>query len=72
MGEQKAIKRYNLNLPEDLFNELQGLADARQTTVVEILRKFIRLGLLAIQVEETPGSELLIKEGEVIKRIILL
>jgi len=72
MGEQKAIKRYNLNLPEDLFNELQGLADERQTTVVEILRRFIRLGLLAIQVEETPGSELLIKEGEVIKRIILL
>ena len=65
-------KRYNLVLPEELFDEIQRVADKQQTTVVEIIRKFMKLGLLAVQVEETPGSALLIREKGVEREIILL
>ena len=65
-------KRYNLVLPEELFEEIQMVADKQQITVVEILRNFIKLGLLAIQIEETPDSALLIRENGTEREIILL
>lgn len=66
------LKHYNLTLPEDLFDELQQLADREHTTVVDLLRRFIKLGLLAIRVNETPGSALIIREGEKEREILLL
>lgn len=71
-SDLKRIKRYNLALPEDLFNELQQTADQRQTTVVELLRKFIKLGLLIIQTEDSSGSTFWLKEGDSEKQIILI
>jgi hypothetical protein len=68
----KRLRRYSLVLPLELFDEVQKLADSRHTTVVEILRKFIKLGLLAIQIEETPDATLLIREGDTEREIILL
>ena len=65
-------KRYNLVLPEELFEEIQMVADKQQITVVEILRNFIKLGLLAIQIKETPDSALLIRENGTEREIILL
>lgn len=71
-NETKDVKRYNLVLPEELFDEVQRVAQARQTSVVELIRKFIKIGLLAIQIEETPGASLLIREGDSEQRLILL
>lgn len=68
----KELKRYNLVLPLELFDEVRKIADSRHTTVVEMLRKFIKLGLLAIQVEEIPDATLLIREGNTEREIILL
>jgi hypothetical protein len=68
----KRLKRYNLVLPMELFDEVQKLADSRQTTVVEMLRKFIKLGLLAVQIEETSDATLLIREGDTERQIIFL
>ena len=64
-------KRYNLVLPDELFAELQRVATDRHTTVVEILRQFIKLGLLAIQLEKSDNAALLIRDGETEQRIIL-
>lgn len=73
MSEQTTpVKRYNLVLPEPLFNEVQRIADERQTTVVDIIRRFIKLGLLAAQLENSPESALLIREGNKEKQIILV
>jgi hypothetical protein len=68
----KRLKRYNLVLPMELFDEVQKIADSHQTTIVEMLRKFIKLGLLATQIEETPDATLLIREGDTVREIILL
>lgn len=53
-------------------DEIQRVADKQQTTVVEIIRKFMKLGLLAVQIEEIPGSALLIRANGIEREIILL
>ncbi len=66
------LKRYNLVLPEELFAELERTARKRHTSVVEVLRRYIKLGLLVEQIEERPGAELLIREGERERQIVLI
>lgn len=68
----REIKRYNLALPKALFDEVQRIADARQTTVVDLLRRFIRLGLLAIYLEDKPDAALIIREGDSEREVLLL
>ncbi len=65
-------KRYNLVLPEELFAKVQELADERGVTVVEILRRFIKLGLLVAQSEDSLDSTFIIREGESEREVILL
>ena len=65
-------KRYNLVLPQELFDELQRYADSQHTTVAELLRRSIQLFLLAIKIAQTPGAALLIREGDTEREIILI
>lgn len=67
-----AAKRYNLVLPEDLYKEVQALADRRHTTVVDLLRRFIKLGLLVAKAEESPDTAFLIREGDKEQQLLLL
>ena len=60
-----------LVLPEDLFDQVKSLADERGVAVVAVLREFIGLGLLAEKIKKSPDSELLIKEGETVRQILL-
>lgn len=66
------LKRYHLVLPEDLYREVEHLAVSEQTTFVDVLRRFIKLGLLATRAQATPGSALLIREGDREREIMLL
>ena len=66
------LKRYSLALPEDLFMAIQELADQRQTTVVDLIRRFIKLGLIAAKIEDTPGAALIIRDGDSEQQIIFL
>ena len=59
-------------LPGELLTELQEVADQKHTTVVELIRKFVKLGLLAVQAESTPGMEFLIRENGVEQRVLIL
>ncbi len=63
MTQQTDVKRYNLALPTPLYEELKGEADRRAISVVELLRKFIKLGLVASKLEDDPESSLIIREG---------
>ena len=65
------IYRYNLALPTELFDELKSAADKRGLTVVEILRKFIKVGLLALDIQDKPGSALIIREGDSERQILI-
>lgn len=68
----QGLKRYNLVLPESVFCEVQKLAAQRHTTVVELLRKFIRLGLLVAKFEESSDVAFIIREGDKEQRLVLL
>lgn len=70
--KKNKMKRYNLVIPDELFNEVQELADEKHTTVVELFRRFIKLGLLAAQTENSPEVSLLIREGDTEREIIML
>jgi hypothetical protein len=68
-GKRKNMKRYNLDLPTELFDSLRAVAEQNNTTIVDVIRRFIRLGLA---VEKTHDSTLYIREGDSFSKIILL
>ncbi|MGE3541459.1 MAG: hypothetical protein AB7N91_29005 [Candidatus Tectimicrobiota bacterium] len=68
----KDTKRYSLVLPGQLFEAIQELAEERQTTVLEIIKKFLRLGLLVADAEKSPDSEFIIRKGEREQRLLLV
>jgi hypothetical protein len=68
----QAVKRYNLVIPEELFEEVRHEAEKRGTTSVELLRKFIRLGLMAVRVQEDPASALILREGDTERELLIL
>jgi predicted transcriptional regulator len=63
-------KRYNLVLPAEVFDEVKTIADSRNTTVKQLLHRFIKLGLIAIKIDETPGAALIIREGDSEREIV--
>jgi ATP-dependent Clp protease ATP-binding subunit ClpA len=65
-------RRYSLVLPDDLFTEVERLAERQHTSVVELLRRFTRLGLLAMQLQERPEAALIIREGGTERQLMLL
>jgi hypothetical protein len=65
------LRKYNLALPEELFTELQTLAQNQHTSIADLLRRFIKLGLIASKIDQAPGSTLLIKQGDEEREIIL-
>lgn len=71
-AEMAELKRYNLALTEDMYAELERVARKRHTSVVEILRRYIKLGLLVEQIDDRPGAELLIREGARERQLVLL
>jgi ATP-dependent Clp protease ATP-binding subunit ClpA len=66
------VKRYNLALPQDLFREVEQLAEREGITVLEVLRRSAKLGLLVDQLQRTPGAALIIREGDQERQLVVL
>ena len=64
-------KRYHLQIPEGLFAEVERVAKRRGVTIVDVLRQFIKLGLLVADKTENSKAELLIREGESTTRLVV-
>jgi len=62
---------YNLKVPAELNQKLVELANEKNTDVMGLLRKFIKLGLIAAEVEKKENSALLIREDGQEREIIL-
>ena len=71
MSKEK-IKRYNLAIPQALFDELQTIADERHSTVLEVLKQFIRLGLLVSKAEKSPSAAVILREGGRERELMLI
>jgi hypothetical protein len=72
MSKKADTKRFNLVITQDLYDNVQQIADEQHTSVVDLLRRFIRLGLIAIELQDKPDSALIIREGDVEREIMLL
>jgi len=64
-------KRYNLVLPTDLYLGVKGLADTEHTSVLEAFKRIIRHGLLIHKIMQDSSSQMIIKQGETEREIIL-
>lgn len=59
-------------VPPELSAELTRIADSRGVKVVELMRQFIKLGMLAAMIEEDPNSALVIRQVDGIDQELLL
>lgn len=68
-----ATRRLNINLPEELFLELERLAKGSNRTMTEIVRTSLGLVRVAIE-EERRGNKMAVvtAEGDIRKEIVLL
>ena len=62
--EKRRWKRYNFVLPLDLFDQLQRAATEQHTSVAALLRRFVTLGMIVLQVENDPDRALIIRDGD--------
>ena len=67
----KNIARYNLALPTALYDEVKQAADKHGVTVVDIIRKFLQIGLMVIKLQDEPGAALIIREGDSERQILI-
>lgn len=69
--DKKDPVRYHLVLPPEVYEELKNVASDRHTTVVHLIRQFIKLGLTAIH-SESQGASLEFRQGSNSQKIVLL
>jgi ATP-dependent Clp protease ATP-binding subunit ClpA len=69
---QRGVRRHSLVLPEDLFLQVQALANEEQTSVTDLLRRFAKLGLLIMETQKTPGASIVIRQGATEQRLVVL
>ena len=65
------VKRYNMIIPEDLYNEVERLAEEKHTSMIELFRNFIKFGLVVNRLNDE-GAELIIRKNGEDKHIVLM
>ena len=66
-----ANKRYNLALPQGMFDLLQQEADKKNVPVSTLLKQFAKFGLIVDEAIHNPDKEVIIRELGHIDRIVL-
>jgi len=56
-------KRYNLVLPSHLYEEVQIVAKEQNTSIPDLLKRFIKIGLLVAKLSQSPDTTLIIRVG---------
>ena len=66
------VKRLNLNLSEDVFNELSRLAKDRRSSMTEIIRLALSLAKVALD-EVKQGNKLVVTtaDGTAVKELVI-
>lgn len=69
----ESLKRLNVNLPRDAYEELKGLADKSHRSMTEVVRTALGLVKIAMEEEEKKNSLAIInRNDEVVKEIVLV
>lgn len=72
--QQKAnnhYRQYSVTLPTEVVKEIKKIAAENKTTEVEVVRKFIKLGLLAAHVEHSENEALQLRTGDTVQELTL-
>jgi hypothetical protein len=64
------LKRYSLVLPEPSFIEVQRIAENEHTTILDLIRRFIKIGLLLARL--SPDAEIIIREDDKETKLLFL
>ena len=62
MKTESKPKRFTLTLPVNVHEELTNIAAEKGVSARDIVLKCLKLGLLAISLDDDPNKELVIKE----------
>jgi ATP-dependent Clp protease ATP-binding subunit ClpA len=65
-------RRYNLALPEDLFREVESIAERDNSSLLEVLRRFIRLGVYLDDLRRAHATRLVIRVGQEERELLWL
>lgn len=68
---KKPVHRYNLGLPQELFDGLQTIANNENTTVLEVIKQFVKLGFIAYDIQHNENKALIIRDGDTEREIVL-
>ncbi len=70
---EASTRRLNLLLPSNLLDQMQMLANEQGTSLTELLRRFIKVGLLIYRLNNSdPENGLYLREGGKETKVILV
>jgi hypothetical protein len=64
-------KIFTIRLGTETYEELQSLAEERNLKVADLMRMFIRLGLIALA-DTKEGPRLMLKDGDELRPVLLV
>lgn len=64
-------ERVNLSIEPEIYEELMAIASEKHLKTIDVVRRFIRLGL-AINRLEAQGCELILRNGNSEKKVVLI
>lgn len=63
---------YSLSLPSEVLDEIKRVADKEETSILQVLRNFIKLGLAYYRMrDQDPNTQIIIRQGNT-DHVILL
>lgn len=61
-------KKYTLSLPTEIYEKLNEIADKHDTSIKDVVRQVLKIGLVAVDLDDDPESAIIfrkrIKKGE--------
>lgn len=64
--------RFNLVIPDPIYKELYQIASQEDVPVTEVIRKFIKVGLIAYDAQQDPEKKLIIRERDTDIELLLI
>lgn len=64
-------KRYNFVLPQELYDEAVQIAQEKGLPLAEVLRRFVKLGINATHIEDTPDVCLVVRKDGTEREVLL-
>jgi hypothetical protein len=66
------MRRYNMLMPQELFDELERVAGEHSVTVMDVMCWAIKLVLILDKIEKSPDTSLIIREKEQERELVLV